>query len=204
MQTQDTREIQSKVKIGSRDYVEAELIESLRGIAKQKNGKETLITLTNVKYVPQLFCNLISLISVLNKGFNLNGNENGMTIRRGNTEYMFDQHIKSRDRALAGIRIDIWDVETADVCRGCTHAILGHPCEHITNLIAIFLDLNKMVHDKICKSCIKGKQHQKNVAKKVEFKAKKPGNRVYFDISSIQYKSLGGSKFWLLFVDEHT
>ena len=65
----NTREISSKVKIGSGDYVEAELIGSLRGIAKQKNGKETPITLTNVKYVPQLFCNLISLTSVLNKGF---------------------------------------------------------------------------------------------------------------------------------------
>ena len=67
-----------------------------------------------------------------------------------------------------------------------------------------FLDLNKMAHDKICESCIKDKQRPKNVAKKVEFKAKKPGNQVYFDISSIQYKSLGGSKFWLLFVDERT
>ena len=164
------------MKIGSGDYVEAELIGSLRGIVKQKNGKETPITLTNVKYIPQLFCNLISLTSVLNKGFKSNGNENGMIIRKENTEYMFDQRIKSGDGELAGIRIDIWDVETAGVCRGCTHAILGHPCKYITNLTAKFLDLNKMVHDKICESCIKGKQHQKNIAKKVEFKAKIPGD----------------------------
>ena len=127
-----------------------------------------------------------------------------MTIRKGNTEYMFNQRFKSRDRELAGIKIDIWDVETAGVCRGGTHAILGHLCKHITYLTAKFLDLNKMAHDKICESCIKDKQRPKNVAKKVEFKAKKPGNQVYFDISSIQYKSLGGSKFWLLFVDERT
>ena len=60
----NTRKIQSNVKGGSGDYVEAELIRDLRGIAKQKNGKETPITLTNVKYVPQLFYNLISLTSV--------------------------------------------------------------------------------------------------------------------------------------------
>ena len=118
-------------------------------------------------------------------------------------EYMFDQCIKV-NRELAGIRIDIWDMEKAGVCRGCTNAILGHPCKHITNLTAKFLDLNKMVHNKIYKSCIKGKQRQKNVAKKVEFKAEKLGDQVYFNISSIQYKSLGGSKLWLLFVDEHT
>ena len=52
--TNDTRglintwNIKSKVKIGGGDYIEAELIRDLRGIAKQKNGKETPITLTNV------------------------------------------------------------------------------------------------------------------------------------------------------------
>ena len=60
-----------------------------------------------------------------------------------------------------------------------------------------------MLHDEICKSCIKGKQRQKNIPKKTELRAEKTGERVYFNISSIQYKSLGGSKFWLLFVDKY-
>ena len=184
------RKIQSKVKIGSGD---------LREIAKQKNGKETPITLTNVKYVPQLFYNLISLTSVLNKGFML-----GMTIKEANTEYMFDQRIKSWDRGLAGIWIERWNTETAGVCKGCTHAILGHPSRYITNLTAKYLALTKTEHDEICESCIRGKQRQKNVTKKVEFRAEKPGDQVYFDISSIQHKSLGGSKFWFLFIDKHT
>ena len=122
----NTRKIQSNVKIGGGDYVEAKLIENLRGLAKQKNGKETPIPLTNVKYVPQLFCNLISLISVFNKGFQVNGNQDRMTLRKANTEYMFDQRIKSGDGELTGIKIDIWDAETARICRGCTHTILWH------------------------------------------------------------------------------
>ena len=97
----NTRKIQSKVKIGSRDYVEAELIGDLRGAAKQKNGKETLITMINIKYVPQLFCNLISLTSILSKGFTLDGNEKGMAIKKANMEFMFDKCIKSGDRELA-------------------------------------------------------------------------------------------------------
>ena len=39
--------------------------------------------------------------------------------------------------------------------------------------------------------------------KKVEFRAEKLGDQVHLDISSIQYKILGGSKFWLHFVDKH-
>ena len=60
-----------------------------------------------------------------------------------------------------------------------------------------------MEHDKICESCIRGKQRQKNVTKKVEFRAEKPGYQVYFDISSIHYNSLVDSKFCLLFIDNH-
>ena len=49
MPTNQHKKNQSKVKIGNGDYVEAELIGDLRGIAKQKNGKETPITLANIK-----------------------------------------------------------------------------------------------------------------------------------------------------------
>ena len=173
MQTnQYMKKIQSKVKIGSGDYTD------LRGITKQKNGKETPIIFTKVKYVPQLFCNLISLTSVLNKGFKLNRNQDGIAIRKANTEYVFDQRIKSGDREVAGIQIEIWNAEKAGVCRGCTHTILGHPSGHITNLTSKYLELSKVGHDKICESCIRGKQRQKNVMKNVEFRAEKPESQL--------------------------
>ena len=44
------------------------------------------------------------------------------------------------------------------------------------------------------------KRHEESRDPSVE----KPGERIYFNISSIKYKSFGGSKFWLLFVDECT
>ena len=55
-----------------------------------------------------------------------------------------------------------------------------------------------------CESCIKGKQKQKYIPKYVDFKATEPGGKVFFYLSSIEYKSLEGAKFWLLFVDEYT
>ena len=62
-----------------------------------------------------------------------------------------------------------------------------------------------MIHvEATCESCIKAKQKQKNIPKYVDFKATEPGGKVFFDLSSIKYKSLGGAKFWLLFVDEYT
>ena len=105
------RKNNSEVKIGGGDYVEAKLIGDLRGVTQQKNGKNTLITLINVKYVPQFFCNHISLTNILNNGFKLDGNQNGMTIRKANIEYMFNQRIKSGDEELPGIQLEILDTE---------------------------------------------------------------------------------------------
>ena len=116
---------------------------------------------------------------------------------------MFDQHIKSGDRELVGVKIVTTLTDVTAICRGCTHAILGHQSAETTNMTAKKLSLNNMPHDKICESCIMGKQRQKTVPKNTQFKAEKAGERIYFDISSIQYKSLGGSKFWLLFEDEY-
>ena len=91
----------------------------------------------------------------------------------------------------------------AGICGWCTYAIQGHPNVRITNFTAKCLDLSKFEHDEKCECCIRGKQRKKNVTKKVEFRAEKSGDYVYFNISSIQHKSLGGSKFWLLFVYIH-
>ena len=59
-----------------------------------------------------------------------------------------------------------------------------------------------MCADEICEGCIKGKQQQKNVSKKVEFKAVRSGEKIYYNIVSIEHKSIEGTKFWLMFVDE--
>ena len=55
-----------------------------------------------------------------------------------------------------------------------------------------------------CENCTMGKAHQKNVPKLNKHGSKIPGERLYIDISSIKARSLSGSKFWLLAVDEAT
>ena len=79
-----------------------------------------------------------------------------MIIRKANMEYIFHQCIKSGDGKLAGIQIEIW----------CTHANLGHPCTHITNLTAKYLELNKIEYDEICESCFRGSHDRKTSRKR--------------------------------------
>ena len=89
------RRISSKVKIGSGEYIEANIIGDVSGIAIQKDGTKTNITLCNIKYVPSLFCKLISLTTTMNIRFKMTGDGNGITIQDASTSYRFDQRIKS-------------------------------------------------------------------------------------------------------------
>ena len=81
--------------MGSGEYVDANIIGDVSGIAIQKDGTKKDITLYNVKYAPRLFCKLISLTTTMNRGFKMTGNGNGITIEKESTSYMFDQQIKS-------------------------------------------------------------------------------------------------------------
>ena len=86
-----------KVKIGSGEYVDANIIGDVSGIAIQQDGTRKDITLRNVKYVPRLFCKLISLTT--------NENGDGITIEKASTSYTFDQQIKSGDGEFVGLEI---------------------------------------------------------------------------------------------------
>ena len=134
----------------------------------------------------------------------MTGNREGITIGKESTSYTFDHRIKNSDGELIGLEIELGKVENANLYIGSTHAILGHSSNRSTNSTAEKLRL-KMVHvEATRKSYIKTKQKQKNVPKHVDCKAEEPGGKVFFDMSSIQYKSLGKAKFWLLFVDKYT
>ena len=91
------RKISSKVKIGSGEYVDSNIVGDVSGIAIQKDETKKDITLHDVKYVPCLFCKLISLTTTIKRGFKMTGNGDGITIEKASTSYTFDQQIKSSD-----------------------------------------------------------------------------------------------------------
>ena len=90
----------SKVKIGSREYADANIIGDVSGISIQKDVTKKDITLDNVKYVPCPFCKLISLTTIMNRGFKMTGNGDRITIEKASTSYTFDQQVKSGDGEL--------------------------------------------------------------------------------------------------------
>ena len=93
------RKMSSKVKIGSREYMDANIIGDMVGMAIQKDGTKKRHH-TQFKYVPRLSCKLISLTTIINRGFEMTKNGHGITIEKASTSYTFDQRIKSSDGEL--------------------------------------------------------------------------------------------------------
>ena len=64
----------------------------------------------------------------------MTGNGKGITIEKASTSYTFGQRIKSGEGELIGLEIELEKIENANLHTGSTHAILGHPSNHLTNL----------------------------------------------------------------------
>ena len=101
------RTILSKAKIDSGEYVDAHIMGDVSDVAIQKDGTKKDITLRNIKYAPCLFCILISLTTIMIRGFKMTGNGHGITLEKASTSYTFDQRIKSSDGELIWLEIEL-------------------------------------------------------------------------------------------------
>ncbi len=84
--------------------------------------------------------------------------------------------------------------------------MLGHCGEEKTRAVAKYYGVKLSGEFTPCPDCAKAKAKQANVPKSIpdEKRSKIPGERLFFDISSIKSRSFGGTKFWLLIVDDAT
>ena len=110
----------------------ADILGDISGMEIQKDRTEKRITL----YVPCLACKLISLTTILIKGFTMTCSDMGIAINKESTSYTFDDHRKSGDRELIGIEIELGHMEYANLHIGSSHASIGHPSNYLKNLTA--------------------------------------------------------------------
>ena len=83
------------------------------------------------------------------------------------------------------------------------HRIFGHPSEATTKSTAKTYGWTLTGKLEKCDECTLAKIRQQNLNKEATPSSKK-GERLYIDISSIKKRSYGGSKFWVLIVDDFT
>ena len=70
--------------------IKVEFIGDKKGTVIQKNGERVPILMKNVKYVPQLYCNLFSITAALKEGSKLEGDIKSIRLIKGGRTYEFD------------------------------------------------------------------------------------------------------------------
>ena len=207
----DLRYYNGSVTVGNGDKLKVTKIGTKIGTVVQKNGSKKNITLRDVKYVPKLNCNLLSLTQALKAGFKMTGDKDGMSIKKGRMQYEFDRKFKSGSGFLFGLRIDTRDIRTNvnssaqnKIDATIMHAKLGHAGETYRRATCHRLGINLKGPFPPCESCAISKIRQKNVNKTTYERATEKGDRLFMDISHVAGKSNGGSKYWLLVIDEAT
>ena len=186
-----------------------------RGIVKQANGIDKTVVLQDVKYVPELWTNLLSLTKIMQNGGKIESKENALMLVKANQEMIFDKKYKAGDGFTMGVEIEPIGEEISQVCAATNenrkrmhiedfHRLLGHPSEAKTRDTATWMNIELFGRLDKCESCNLGKAKRKKIAKEAQNKSKIPGQRLYIDLSSIRDESSGGKKHWLLIVDEAT
>ena len=207
--------ISTGIVFGNGQRLKAVYVGDKRGTVVQKDGTKKSILMKNVKYVPEMYCNLFSISAALKEGCTLEGSKNNLKINSSNQSYVFDQQIKSGKGFLFGIKIthkgtavekprqsQAKAIKQTDFIK--IHQQLGHPGEDMTRATGLKLGLRMKGSMHHCEGCGLGKMKQKNINKELVARAKSVGERMFMDISSIKHKSAGGAKFWALFMDDYS
>jgi hypothetical protein len=123
----------------------------------------------------------------------------------------FDQIIKTSHGHVNGIElIPVINMANLTMERGTVldindfHRSMGHVHEDSLRIMADYYGLKLRGQFHTCFECSLAKIRQRNVGKTTEKTSEIPGERLMVDISSVRSPSLGGSKFWIMVLDDCT
>jgi hypothetical protein len=208
----NVRMIQSTVKIGNGKVLNAIKIGDLPVRCLSKDNKEQTFTLKNVKYIPELMVNLLSVPVALNNGFQIGNEGIHLYLTKGDFKLEFDRIFQTGKGFVCGteliptsesIAAAVMDVGTnIDISEA--HAMLGHAGDNVIRRTASFYGWKLIGTKVVCEFCAIAKAKQASITKMLSERSGIPGERFFIDISSIKGESFGSSKFWLLVLDDNT
>jgi hypothetical protein len=228
----DVEEISQPITIGNGKQLRATKIGTLHRTVFQEDGSSIDIKLNDYKYVPDLHVNLFSITKSLDQGWNLSNKGVIIQLRRGNTCLTFDKIFgtnmgkvvgvellpRTLDKDNKGFAFVDTETETTPTSESVTpktgiksswdinrmHRVFNHASEDVLRRIAKEKNWHISGKFETCKDCKESNAQQKNVSKCTTVRSAIPGERLFIDITSIKAKSIGGSKFWLVIVDDAT
>ncbi|KAL3699065.1 hypothetical protein R1sor_017087 [Riccia sorocarpa] len=167
-------------------------------------------------YVPQLKKNLFSVGQAADKGFDTVYSKDTCRLVTTGDEVVING---MRHQGLYGLDIKAVSSQANIASSARSHEndlmLWHHRLGHV-NLESIRrMKKEKMIDglpeglkeplDDFCEACVLGKQHRLTFSMRAEHKrAEKPGEFFHTDVCSMETESIGGSKYFLLFKDDHS
>ena len=207
----DVSAIDEHITIGDGKRLKATRKGKIRRMVRQKDGTTLKVTL-EVKYVPDLWTNLFSLTKAMATGSKLGNDDLVIKVSKDGKTVKFDKIFKTKAGFICGVEICPTQEEnqmahlTLDkgqrVALRKLHGILGHVGEDCTRKTGKYYGWEVHGPRLRCEDCGVGKMKQASVSKEEVKRSTIVGERLFLDVSSIKHKSLGGSKFWLMVMDD--
>jgi hypothetical protein len=200
-------------------YIEEfKLIGDLIGSIKMDDtDKQNRVKIEDMSYLPNGKFNLFSLTQLMSKGWSLEGNMDGLKLRKGNQVLTFDIKIPTPKGILFGIQIKR-DGEM--ICSGSNgkvkvdiqeaHSKLGHISIAGTRKVAQSISWDLTGKVKPCEACAVGKVQHQNIVKKSNHKiAENIGQHVFINLTSVKNTEFldiehSPKPYWRIIVDETT
>ena len=207
----DTKEINVDVKIGNGKTLKATMMGTKRCVALSKDGSTTDVKI-EMKYIPGLWTNLLSMTQLMQKGFSFTSKGMTLVAMKGTSKLVFDQEFRiNKNACLIGIKIVPKLSETAlpsmpegeQLSLNKMHLLFGHIHENMVRKSATYYGWKVTGPMKVCVDCAIGKAQQKRLVKEAG-ESNTPGECMLIDISSVKGLSYGRKKFWLLAMDEYS
>jgi hypothetical protein len=99
-----TMTICEDITVGNGNVMTATKMGKLRCEILHKNGESLVVTLEDVKFVPDLWINLISIGKALKNGFNLDNEGATIKLMKGKTVILFDRCLISKNDFIPAIK----------------------------------------------------------------------------------------------------
>jgi hypothetical protein len=211
----DVTDIDEAITIGSGESMRATKVGNLKCEVVQVDCKQFPVTLHDVKFVPDLCVNSFSLNRALQNGFKLSNENVSIRLSKGSVTLVFDRIIKKMNgfvtsvnmktlppKAIHNGMVNTTISEAYDI--NYLHKAFGHCGLETLKNTARMYRYRFTGQFEVCEDCAIAKARQKNINKDWSGSSNIPGERLYVDISSIQERRYGGSKFWVLLVDDFT
>jgi hypothetical protein len=99
------KSISEETTVGNGNIMIAKKVGKLRCGILQKNGEKQIVTLENLKFVPELWIILFSIGNALKNVFNLNNYCEIIKLSKGNVTFTFDHIVRTKHGFVPGIKL---------------------------------------------------------------------------------------------------